>query len=73
MLTYMSPPPPHTHTHTQGYVPQYSHRPDYKRNGKPVDITTFVRESPSHINDVILYWNPDMLYPQVSQTSTALE
>ncbi len=56
----------HTHHPMQGYHPQYSNRPDYKRNGKPVNLTNFVKTSASHINDIIIYWNRvDILYPQV--------
>ncbi|XP_064390989.1 E3 SUMO-protein ligase PIAS2-like isoform X4 [Halichondria panicea] len=47
-----------------GYAPQYSHRPDYKRMGKPVDITNFIKTSASHTNDVVLYWHQDIMYPQ---------
>ena len=49
----------------QGYHPHLSTRPDYKRNGQPVNVTNYVKTSPAEINEVVIYWAHDIMMPQV--------
>ena len=49
----------------QGYHPQLSIRPDYKRNGNPVNITNYVKTSAAQANEVVIFWAHDILYPMV--------
>lgn len=49
----------------QGYHPQLSTRPDYKRNGSPVNITNYVKTSAAQANEVVIFWAHDILYPMV--------
>ncbi|CAI8021121.1 E3 SUMO-protein ligase PIAS3 [Geodia barretti] len=46
-----------------GYHPHLSTRPDYKRTGQPVNITNFVKTSPTEINEVTIFWAPDFMLP----------
>lgn len=48
----------------QGYNPQLSVRPDYKRTGAPVNITSCLKFSASQGNDLLFYWTDDIHYPQ---------
>ena len=50
---------------TQGYHPQLSTRPDYKRSGNPVNITNYVKTSAAQANEVVIFWAHDILYPMV--------
>ena len=65
----LPPPPPHflppSLSVIQGYHPHLSTRPDYKRTGQPVNITNFVKTSPTEINEVTIFWAPDFMLPQV--------
>ena len=54
----------------KGYNPNFSMRPEYKRNGKPINITTYVHTSPAIVNTLCLTWNRDIIHSQVSQTIT---
>jgi hypothetical protein len=47
-----------------GYHPHLSTRPEYKRNGQPVNITNFVKTSPTEMNEVTVFWAPDFMLPQ---------
>ena len=66
---YSSPSSPHflslSLSVIQGYHPHLSTRPDYKRTGQPVNITNFVKTSPTEINEVTIFWAPDFMLPLV--------
>ena len=49
----------------QGYHPQLSTRPDYKRSGNPVNITNYVKTSAAQANEIVIFWAHDILYPMV--------
>ena len=63
---FLSPSlPPSLSPSLQGYHPHLSTRPDYKRNGQPVNVTNYVKTSPAEINEVVIYWAHDIMMPQV--------
>lgn len=55
-----------------GYNPHFSVRPDYKRLGSPVNITSLIKTSPSLTNDLTYYWVKDVCYPQGFCTEVTL-
>ena len=51
----------HKYIQVNGYHPGLSNRPEYKRTGRPVDITSHCRNvPPSEVNLVQIYWTPDL-------------
>ena len=51
----------HKYIQVNGYHPGLSNRPEYKRTGRPVDITALCRNiPPSEVNLVQIYWTPDL-------------